>query len=478
MGEQGLGEDTAVSAASVRRDVGTSGRLLRRLGRGFAAQFRRPAVVVALGFAGMILVLTALLMLPVAHEAGQGTSFREALFTATSAVCVTGLIVVDTPTHWSTFGEVVIVSGIQVGGFGFMTSASLLGVLVARRLGLRTRVLAAAETRSLGLGDVRRVIRGVVLISLTVEAAVAVLLALRFWLGHGMVAGRAAYHGVFHAVSAFNNAGFALYTDNLIGYATDPLVCLPIAAAVVLGGIGFPVILELRRELRTPRRWSLHTKTTLLGTALLLAGGTGLVTAFEWRNPGTLGPLGAAEKLLVGFFQGGVQPRTAGFNSLDYAQVHETSLLVTDALMFIGGGSAGTAGGIKVTTFMLLLFAILAEVRGDPTVDAFGRQVPAAVLRQALSVALLGVALVAVGTLALLGVSGLDLDRVLFEAVSAFATVGLSTGITAQLPPAGQYILVGLMFVGRIGPITFASALALRQSRKLFRHPEERAIVG
>ncbi|MEU7908896.1 potassium transporter TrkG [Actinoplanes sp. NPDC049118] len=443
-----------------------------------AAQLRRPAVVVALGFAAMILVATVLLMLPAAHEGGEATTFRQALFTATSAVCVTGLVVVDTPTHWSTFGELVIVAGIQAGGLGFMTSASLLGVLVARRLGLRSRVLAAAETRSVGLGDVRQVIRGVVLISLVVEGAVAVLLALRFWLGYDMGAGRAMYYGAFHAVSSFNNAGFALYTDNLIGFATDPLVCLPIAAAVIIGGIGFPVILELRRGLRSTGLWSVHTKITLLGTALLLVAGTGLVTAFEWRNPGTLGPMGVADKLFVGFFQGGVQPRTAGFNSLDYAQVHETSLLVTDGLMFIGGGSGGTAGGIKVATFMLLLLAIVAEVRGDPTVDAFGRQVPAAVLRQALSVALVGVAVVGGATLALLAVSGLDLDRVLFEAVSAFATVGLSTGITAQLPPAGQYILIGLMFLGRIGPITFAAALALRQSRKLFRRPEERVIVG
>jgi potassium uptake TrkH family protein len=455
-----------------------AGRLRRHLGRVIASQLRRPGVVVALGFAGMILLVTLLLMLPVAHERGVTTSFREALFTATSAVCVTGLIVVDTPTYWSTFGEIVIVSGIQFGGFGFMTSASLLGLLVARRLGLRTRVLAAAETRSLGLGDVRRVIRGVALVSVTVEATVALMLAARFWIGYDLGPGRALYHGLFHAVSSFNNAGFALYTDNLIGFATDPWICLPIAAAVIIGGIGFPVIFELRRELRTPRRWSVHTKITLLTTALLLVGGTALVTAFEWRNPGTLGPLGTAEKLLVGFFQGGVQPRTAGFNSIDYAQAHETSLLVTDGLMFIGGGSAGTAGGIKVTTFMLLLFAIIAEVRGDPSVDAFGRQVPTAVLRQALSVALLGVALVGAGTLALLAVSGLDLDRVLFETVSAFATVGLSTGITATLPPAGQYILIGLMFVGRIGPITMASALALRERRKLFRLPEERAIVG
>jgi trk system potassium uptake protein TrkH len=467
-----------VTEATVRPRRTAWVRIRRLLGRALGSQLRRPGMVVALGFALMIIAVTLLLTLPVAHEDGATTSFRVALFTATSAVCVTGLVVVDTPTYFSTFGEVVIVAGIQFGGFGFMTSASLLGVLVARRLGLRTRVLAAAETRSLGLGDVRRVIRGVALISLTVEGVVAVVLALRFWLGYDLPPGRAAYHGVFHAISSFNNAGFALYTDNLIGFATDPLVCLPIAAAVIIGGIGFPVILELRRELRTPRRWSVHTKTTLTGTILLLIGGSVLVSAFEWRNPATLGPLGGWEKLLVGFFQGGVQPRTAGFNALDYADVHETSLLVTDALMFIGGGSAGTAGGIKVTTFMLLLFAILAEVRGDPHVDAFGRQVPATVLRQALSVALLGVALVAVSTLALVAISGIDLDRVLFEAVSAFGTVGLSTGITASLPPAGQYILVGLMFVGRIGPITMASALALRERRKLFRLPEERAIVG
>jgi trk system potassium uptake protein TrkH len=435
-------------------------------------------MVVALGFAGMILLVTLLLMLPAAHTHGVSPSLREALFTATSAVCVTGLVVVDTPTYWSGFGETVIVCGIQVGGFGFMTSASLLGLLVARRLGLRTRVLAAAETRSLGHGDIRQVVRGVALTSFTVEAVVAVLLTLRLWQGYHLSPGTAAYHGVFHAISSFNNAGFALYTDNLVRYATDPFVCLPIAAAVIIGGIGFPVIFELRRELMRPRRWSLHAKTTVLTTGLLLVLGTALVTAFEWRNPRTLGPLGLTEKILVGFFQGGVQPRTAGFNSIDYAQVHETSLLVTDGLMFIGGGSGGTAGGIKVTTFTLLLFAIMAEVRGDPTVDAFGRQVPGAVLRQALSVALLGVALVGGATLALIAVSGLDLDRVLFEVISAFGTVGLSTGITAALPPAGQYILVALMFVGRIGPMTMASALALRERRKLFRRPQERAIVG
>ncbi len=456
--------------------MGEAGRQVRHVL--LALRPRHPAQFVILGFAGGIGVVTTLLMLPLAYQSGIPTTFRTALFTATSAVCVTGLTVVDTPRHWSTFGEVTIMAAIQVGGFGFMTAASLLSLLVARRLGLRTRLVTAAETKSLGVGDVRRVLRGVALTTLTVEAVVATLLGLRLWQEYDEPPGRAAYLGVFHAVSAFNNAGFGLYSDNLVRFVTDPVVCLPISAAVVIGGIGFPVLFELRRELRRPHRWSLHTKTTLMTTALLLLGGTVTVTAFEWRNEATLGALDVPGKLLAGFFTGGVQPRTAGFNSVDVTSMHETSWLITDILMFIGGGSAGTAGGIKVTTFMLLFYAILAEVRGDPTVNAFGRRVPPAVLRQALSVALLGVACVVTGTLALLATSGLDLDRVLFEATSAFATVGLSTGITPNLPPAAQYVLIVLMFVGRTGTITLASALALRGRQRLYRLPEERTIVG
>jgi len=450
----------------------------RGLGRLTSAQLRRPGMAVVVGFAAAIAVVTLALMLPVAHEDGVTTTFRQALFTATSAVCLTGLTVVDTPTHWSTFGEVSIMLGVQFGGLGFMVSASLLGLAVVRRLGLRTRLLAAAETRAVGLGDVRRVVLGVAVVGLAVEGIVAVLLGLRLWIGYGESAGRAAYHGVFHAVTSYNNAGFALYSSNLIGFATDPMICLPIALAVVVGGLGFPVLLELRRELGSPRYWSVHTRITLLTTTLLLVVGTVAVAGFEWRNAGTLGPLDTPGKLLVGFFQGGVQPRTAGFNTIDYSQANETSLLVTDVLMFIGGGSGGTAGGIKVTTFMLLFFAIVAEVRGDPAVCAFGREVPSAVIRQALSVALLGVALVVAGTLTVLALTDLDLDPVLFEVVSAFGTVGLSTGITPALPAAAQYVLIVLMFAGRLGPITLASALALRERQKLFRLPEERPIVG
>ena len=437
-----------------------------------------PAQAGVLAFAVAVLAVTMLLLLPVAAEPGQTTTVRQALFTATSAVCVTGLAVVDTSRHWSGFGELVILVGIQAGGFGIMTLASLLGLAASRRLGLRTRLLTSWETKAEGLGDVRRVLRGVARTTFTVEALVALALTLRFWSGYDHPALEALNSGVFHAVSSFNNAGFSLYSDNLVGFASDPFVCLPIAAAVVLGGLGFPVLFELRRELTSPRRWSLHTKTTLLTYALLLLGGTVVIGAFEWTNPGTLGPLSVPGKLLTSFFQGGVQPRTAGFNTVDVGAMQPESLLVQDVLMFIGGGSASTAGGIKVTTFMVLFFAIVAEARGDPHVDALGREISSPVLRQALTVALLGVALVVSGTLVLLAVSGLPLDQVLYETVSAFATVGLSTGITADLPPAGQYVLIALMFLGRTGPVTLATALVLRERRRLYRRPEERMLVG
>jgi trk system potassium uptake protein len=448
----------------------------RRATRAVAPR-RHPARVVLIAFAFAIGCSTALLMLPVAAESGDGAPFRVALFTATSAVCVTGHIVVDTPSYWSTFGELVILGSIQLGGLGMMTSASLLGLLVFRRLGLRSRLVAQAETKTLALGDMRRVLGGVVITSVVIETGLALVLFGSFWRDAHESAGRAAYLGIFHSISAFNNAGFALWSDNLIRFVTDPWVIVPITIGIILGGLGFPVLFELRRELRTPALWSLHTKVTLLTSGILLAGGWVFITAFEWRNPQTLGPLGVPGKLLAAFFQA-VTPRTAGFNSLDYSQMNETTWLTTDTLMFIGGGTASTAGGIKVTTFMILFFAIIAEVRADPDVDAFERRIPGGAIRQALAVALLGVALVVTGTLALLALTDLDLDRVLFEVISAFATVGLSTGITAGLPPAAQYVLIALMYFGRLGPVTVASALALHQGHKLFRYPEERPLVG
>ena len=439
--------------------------------------FRHPTQVIAAAFGAAVVVGTLLLMLPVARAGPDAAPSLTALFTATSAVCVTGLVVVDTPTYWSGFGQAVILALIQVGGFGIMTLASLVGLLLSRRMGLRTRLTAAAETKSLGIGDVRAVLVGGAKVSLLFEALTALLLTVRFLVGYDEPFGRAVYHGVFHAVSAFNNAGFALYSDNLIGFVDDPWICLPIAVAVIFGGLGFPVLFELRRQLRNPSLWSLHTKLTVGTSAALLVLGTVFVTASEWTNPGTLGSLDAPGRMLAGFFQA-VMPRTAGFNSLDYGQMRDGTLLGTDVLMFIGGGSAGTAGGIKVTTFMILFFVIYAEVRGEKHVNAADRRIGERVQRQALTVALLAIGLVMTATLILLEITRMPTRDVLFETVSAFATVGLSTGITADLPGAGQVVLVVLMFVGRLGPITLVSALALREKQLRYTLAEGRPLIG
>lgn len=436
-----------------------------------------PVRLVALGFAAAIAVGTGLLMLPAATELASDTDVLASLFTATSAMSLTGLIVVDTPTHWSGFGQGVILALIQIGGFGIMTIASLVGLILADRIGLRGRLNAAAEVRTSGLGDVRSVVIGVARTSVIIEATVAVALAVRFAVGYGESPTRALWLGIFHSVSAFNNAGFALFSDNMIGFATDPWICIPLLVAVVLGGLGFPVLFEIYRHMRrrSQRRWSLHTRLTLSVTAVLLVVGPVLVLALEWSR--TLTEFGFGSKLLVAAFQG-IMPRTAGFNSIDYAQADNATLLVTDVLMFIGGGSGGTAGGIKVTTFAILLFVIIAEVRGDRAVTVFDRQIDARVQRQALTVALVGVALVMIPVVALLAGTDFDLDVLLFEVVSAFATVGLSTGITAQLPAWGQLILVVLMYLGRIGSITLVSALAARERDRRYALPKERPFIG
>ncbi|GAA0517994.1 potassium transporter Trk [Paractinoplanes deccanensis] len=468
----------ALRRLSLRAGASLAGvRLPASVARRAGQVARHPARLAVLGFGAAVVVGWGLLLLPVAGESGHGTGAVTALFTATSAVCVTGLVIEDTGAHWSGFGEVTILGLIQVGGFGIMTVASLLGLLVARRLRMRLQLGTQAETKAMGVGEVRRVVLGVLRTSLLVEAAVAVALTWRFADGYGESWGRAAYLGVFHAISAFNNAGFGLYPDSLVRFAGDPLICLPVCAAIVLGGLGFPVLFELCRAPRTPRRWSLHTKVTIGMSVLLLAGGWFLITWAEWANPGTLGRLGLGAKLLAGFTTA-VMPRTAGFNSVDLAQMHDVTLLVNDVLMFIGGGSGGTAGGIKVTTFALLGFVILAEIRGEPSVHALGRRLPGGVQREALTIALLSVGLVTASTLALLALTPFSLNQVLFEVISAFATVGMTTGITAQVGTAGHLVLIALMFIGRLGPVTAAAALALREQTRRFELPEERTIVG
>lgn len=439
--------------------------------------FRHPAQYVVGAFLLATGLGTLLLSLPVA-QAGPGRApVPDALFTATSAVCVTGLVVVDTASYWSPFGEAVILALIQVGGFGIMTLSSAIAVVFVRRLGLRRRLITAAESGSMALGDVRRLLVGVARFSLAVEAGTAVILALRFWLTHGEPLGRAAYLGVFHAVSAFNNAGFALFRDSLVGFADDAVVLTVIAAAVVVGGLGYPAWMEIARAPRRPGVWNLHAKLTVATTAVLLAVGAVLYGVFEWTNPATLAPLSAPDSAVNALFQSAM-PRTAGFNALGTAALEEPSRLLTEILMVIGGGSASTAGGIKVTTFALLGWVIWSEARGDEDVVVFGRRVADAAQRQALSVALLAIGVVVVSLMVLLTLTDLTRSDLLFETVSALGTVGLSTGVTPDLPTVSRAVVVVLMLLGRVGPVTLVAALVLRERPRRFRHAEGRPIIG
>lgn len=449
-----------------------------RIRRGILAALGRPARLIASGFALAIVIGTVLLYLPIATEDGvEATSLITAFFTSSSAVSVTGLSVVDTSSHWSTFGEVTILALVQIGGFGVMTLTSMLAVLVSPRLRLRFNLTVQQETSALSLGEIRQVVAGVAKLSVFFEAITTVAITARLVLGYDRSIGSAAYEAVFHAVSAFNNAGFALFSDSVVRYVSDPYVCIPIGLAVIVGSLGFPVLLELRRELIRPRAWSLHTKITLLVSGILLVVGPVLITAMEWNNSRTLGTLSIPDRLLAGWFHG-VMPRSGGFNSIDIGAMNSESLVIMDGLMFIGGGSASTAGGIKVTTFAVLALVILAEIRGEPDVRALNRTIPTSVQRQALTVVLLSVGVIMVSTLLILAITGLSLDIALFETISAFATVGLSTGATPSMPAAAHVILAVLMFAGRLGPITVASALATRERTRRYRLPEEGPIVG
>jgi trk system potassium uptake protein len=484
---------------------------------------RSPARTITLSFAALCGLGTLLLMLPMMRADAGSASPSVALFTAVSATCVTGLAVVDTGTYWSPVGQVAILALIQVGGFGIQALGTLWILLLNRKLGTASRLAAQAETGVLTQGDVRQVLKALAVITLTVEAVVALVLGARFWWHYDLSLAQAGWRGIFHSISAFNNAGFALASDSLMSYGQDPFILGPIALAIMLGGLGFLVILELSRRSTgarglVPRRrpatmtpeqvvargrelarrsryrmggfhperfgfanpipLSLHTRLMLIGTAIMITVGSFAFALFEWSNPGTLGPMSIWEKSLQSVFSGGITPRTAGFNSVDYGATIPETRLLTDALMFVGGGSGSTAGGIKVTTLMILFVAARAEIRGHQDVNVLDRRIPNTTVRVAISVAMISLGAVLVGTMALLGLTDLTQDLALFEVTSALATVGLSANVTPGLPQSAQLLLVALMFLGRVGPLTLASSLSLRSTPRDYRLPEGRPMIG
>ncbi|MFP3907159.1 MAG: TrkH family potassium uptake protein [Acidimicrobiales bacterium] len=436
-----------------------------------------PARLLVAMFLLVLVAGTALLAMPISSVDDGGAPLVQALFTATSALTVTGLVVVDTPTYWSTFGQAVLMVLIQLGGLGIITLGSLAGLIVSRRIGLRGRRVAQVETGgTLDLGDIARVIKGVLVVAFGVEAVLFVVLTATFWLRHGEAWWAAIELGGFHAVSAFNNAGFALFSDSLQGFVTDPFINVIVAVAVVAGAVGFPVLNDLRSSPKRPRRWSMHTKLTLTTTGLILLGGALVLLVFEWTNPATLGGLDTGHKVLASGFNATM--RTAGFSTIDYGATNETTQLATIISMFIGGGSVSAAGGIKVTTMALLVLAVWAEYRGDSDVTAFGRRMPSTLVRQAIAVTITVALAQLAGTMLLLATGPWELTEALFEATSAVGIVGLSTGITPDLDPEGKLIVIMLMVLGRLGPLTVGTALVLRERDRLYRYPQERPFIG
>ena len=444
-------------------------------------QLLTPARILVFGYAGVIFAGTLLLMLPVSVAPGRSHGVVEALFTATSAVTVTGLVVVDSATHWSSFGQVVILLLIETGGLGFMTMSTLIALLLGKRIGLRERIVMQEALGQFSLGGLVRLTRYILGITFALQLAGALLLALRWtrqfpW-------GRSAFLGLFHAVSAFNNAGFDLFGTSLEAYVSDLTVNLTVMALIITGGLGFSVLLDIYNTVRERRlgqngRLSLHSKLVLILTGVLIIVGAVTVFTIERSNPRTMQPLSMQGKVLASLFHA-VTPRTAGFNTLRTGDLRPATLFLTILLMFIGASPGGTGGGIKTTTFGTVMAAVWATVTGKAEVVLFERRLGREIIDRSLAIAVISLLLVALVTMILLIVEGTGLLPTLFEATSAFGTVGLSTGLTPQLSTLGRLLVAFTMFTGRVGPLTLALAIAYQQKRhSSVRHPEEKIMVG
>lgn len=447
--------------------------------------------LIATAFTGIILIGTSVLMLPSSSKSGASTNFFDALFTATSAVTVTGLTTVDTETHWSSMGHFTIAILMQLGGFGIVGFATLVGYLIDGRISLKNRISVSSESSLSNQSDIKGLLKNILQIMLFFQTLLFIFLAVRMYNEYGYTLEKALGHGVFHAIAAFNNAGFALYTDNLIGFAEDGWIIIPIFLISTLGALGFPVIAEVRDRLTLkiysflnrqpdfsmPHQWSLNSRIILWASLILIiVGGVG-ISISEWNNPETLGKFDPVQRLMQGLFASSAA-RTTGFNTLDISQMEPGTWLGIEILMFIGGASASTAGGIKIGTAVVLFFIVYTEIRGESAVNVGNRRLPRSMQRQALTIVTLFTT-VTIGVLFLLVfTTNFDFEQLLFEVISAAGTCGLSTGITPLLPDHAKFLLSLLMLFGRLGPIVVATSLALRKSKRHFEYPRERPLIG
>lgn len=480
-----MAEDSVVVRAGRRLAASATsfGHGLRELAMASPSRF---AVLV---FLALILLFTALFSLPAASADGTRTPFADALFTAVSTICVTGLSTVDMATHWSPFGHVLVYIGVNVGALGVLTLASILGLVISKRLGLRAKLIAAADTNPLRahrgpvnegqavrLGEVGQLLSTVALSTLVIEAALAILLYPSLLI-NGVDPVTALWEAPFYSAMAFTNTGFSPNAGGLTPFAHDYFFLTVLMAGVFLGSIGFPVIFTLWRHHFHVRRWSLHAKLTVITTVILFFVGAGAFLLLEYDNPETFGSMDAWDTTFQAFFLSAMT-RSGGFSIIDISQLNGSSLVVGSMLMFVGGGSASTAGGIKVTTLAVLALAVWSEAKGRPSVQAFGRRIPSDVQRVALSVVAWGATICAISTITIGQITKAPIEDVLFDVISGFATVGLSTGLTANLPDPAVYVLALTMFMGRVGTVTLAAAVAATNRSQHYSLPVERPIVG
>ena len=431
--------------------------------------------ILVLGFAGIILGGALLLMTPLASRDGSNLGFIDALFTATSAVCVTGLVVVDTGTYFSVFGQMVVLALIQVGGLGVMTVATLVAVLSGKKINLKERLLIQEATNQLDLAGVVRLTLYIIRATLFIELLGGTILAVRWFQDFGT---QGIYFGYWHAVSAFCNAGFDLFGEfrSITGYVNDFTVNSAIAALIVVGGIGFPVVADLW-NCRQSHRFSLHTKIVLMTTLVLIILGACLIFVAEYSNDKTLGALPLEGKVLASGFQS-ITTRTAGYNTLDIGALREGTLFAMVFLMFIGASPSSMGGGVKTTTAAILFISLVGSITGKKDPQAFERQIPQQTVYKAFTIVTISVMLISLVTLAMSFTEQVPLFSLLFEVTSAFGTVGLSTGITPKLSDCGKVLITLTMFAGRVGTLTLLMALALRPRKERLKYPEGKIIIG
>ena len=430
-------------------------------------------------------------MMPMSSNTGTVTNFFDALFVATSAITVTGLATVDTAVHWSTAGHVILALLVQIGGFGIIGFATLVGYLLEGKISLRSRLSVFSESSATKQSDVKSLLKNIAKLMIFFQLVLFVFLFFRFLTEYQYPVDEALAHGAFHAITAFNQAGFSLYTDSLIRFASDGWIIYPVFIIATMASLGFPVLAELRDRLKLrmyvmfskeadysmPRQWSLNTRIVLWASLLLLVVGASGIAIAEWNNPATLGMMDPFQKLVSSMFTSSMT-RSTGLNSIDTAAMDSGTWIGMNILMFIGGASASTAGGIKIGTAVVLFYIVLTEIRGDAAVNVGNRRLPRSMQRQALTILTI-YSLVIIGSLLLLRfTTQFSTDQLLFEIISAAGTVGLSTGITPDLPQHAKFLLSLLMLFGRLGPIVVATSLALRKTKRHFEYPRESPLIG